>query len=142
MNQRNDNVKYELAEKLKEAGFDWKSNFFYNTDYPDNPAEYSLIAFNYNDSNVKKTLSAPSYEMVLDWLFLTFGCKITINRHIMNDQVIHSANIKDLANRELQTFILKNYSAHATQGKENSIAPVIVNVLSFFTSTTNEREKN
>lgn len=142
MNQRNDNVNYQLAEKLKESGFDWKSNFFYNTDYPDNPAEYSLIAFNYNDSNVKKTLSAPSYEMVLDWLFIKYGCKITINRHIMKDEVIHSANIKDISNRELQTFILKNYSAHATQGKENTIAPVICNVLDFFNNKKDEGAKN
>ena len=134
--QREDNVSDEIASELEKLGFNWKSNFYYKTKYPDSPPAYSFVAVDYNDPDLKEMISAPSYDMVLDWLLVTYNCKIGIHRYFLDGQVNYLAA---LSNQELQAFIVMQNKKQLvdTNSKKDTIGEVIKHTLLFYNKTSN-----
>ena len=137
--QRDDNVSYEIALELEKLGFNWKSNFYYKTKYPDSPPAYSFVAVDYNDPDLKEMISAPSYEMVFDWILATYGCNISTRRYCNgpDGEISYFAEVLD--NAELESFIVikSKVVTKNTNSKEDTIGEVIKYTLWFYNQTKN-----
>lgn len=138
--QRGDNVSYEIANELEKLGFNCKSNFYYKTKYPDSPPDYSFVAVDYNDPELKEMISAPSYDMVFDWLLTTYGCNIITRRYIRDSdgEIGYFSAVID--NEELESFIAiksKGVTTNTTN-KKDTLGDVIKYTLLFYNQTKNK----